>query len=61
MTCENYDEDNEVCNYFASLRGTGEDPPTGMNPDDGSCRALHDQDDNWFMVEREDCDMFDLE
>jgi hypothetical protein len=55
--CENYEEGKDQCRYYEALQGTGEDMPTGMDVH-GKCKPFDDEDD-WIMVEHEDCDMLD--
>ena len=64
MKCDNYEDDGK-CRYFQALIGTDEDPPTGMDQDNGECLAIQEaggeEAGGWIMVEEEDCDMLDLE
>jgi hypothetical protein len=50
-----YFEDGK-CRYYQALTGTGEDPPTGMDDDNGDCLAIQEQ-ETWDMVDGDDCDM----
>ena len=60
MKCENYKEDERQCRYFEALIGTDEECPTGMDESNGRCNAIEEKDGDWYDVESEDCDMFDL-
>ena len=57
--CDNFED--EKCRYFEMLQGTGEELPTGCDPDTGSCTPIEDAVGEWMLVDPEDCDMLDLE